>query len=113
MKKSSKCEFVGYNSIEKVLKMIDGKWKIRILYILALEENLRYGEIKRKVTPVTHKVLTSQLKELEKDGLIIRTEYPEVPPKVEYRLSQMGLDLIPSFDKICDWIIKYKKEGEI
>lgn len=102
-----KCEIVGYNSIEKVLDMVGGKWKVHILYILAEKSILRYGELKRNLDSVTHKVLSSKLKELEKDELIIRTEYPQIPPKVEYTLSEKGWDLIPMIDKMCDWIIKY------
>lgn len=109
MRKTDKCEVVGYVSIEKVLKMIGGKWKLRILYMLALEDKLRYGELQRALPPITHKVLSSQLKELEKDEIIIRKEYPMIPPKVEYMLSEKGVGLIPIVEKMCDWIIKYDK----
>ena len=60
---------VGYAKFEKVVNMIGGKWKLRIIYMLALHDVLRYGELKRLLTPITHKMLTAQLKELEKDGL--------------------------------------------
>ncbi len=95
---------IGYGKFETLVRMIGGKWKLRIIFFLAFHEVLRYGELKRLLHPVTHKMLTSQLKELQKDGLVVRTEYPQVPPKVEYSLSQMGRDLRPVVEKLCDWI---------
>jgi len=100
----------GYKSIEKVIDMISGKWKLRILYMLSLSECYRYGELKRKMGNISHKILTQQLKELENDKLIIRTEYPEIPPKVEYMLSDMGLGLIPVYAEFGKWILKYSNE---
>ncbi len=97
----------GYEKFEKVVNMIGGKWKLRIIYVLAFNEILRYGELKRILSPITHKMLTTQLKELEKDGLVNRKEYPQVPPKVEYSLTQMGKDLEPVVREIHTWITKY------
>ncbi len=97
----------GYEKFEKVVDMIGGKWKLRIIYILAFHEVLRYGELKRLLSPVTHKMLTTQLKELEKAGLVNRKEYQQVPPKVEYSLTQMGRDLEPVVKEIHTWIMRY------
>lgn len=102
-----KYELIGYSRIEKSLSMIDGKWKMRIMYMLGFHNVLRYGELKRQLAPITHKMLSAQLKELERDGLVERKEYPQVPPKVEYTMSAKGYDLLPMFDKFCDWIEKY------
>ena len=85
------------------LAVIDGKWKLRILYELACETTLRYGELKRNILPITHKMLSTQLKELESDGMVIRKEYPQVPPKVEYSLSPKGLSFLPILDDMCNW----------
>lgn len=63
--------------------------------------------LKVLLQPITHKMLTAQLKELEQDALIIRTAYQQIPPKVEYSLSQMGRDLRPVVEKMCDWITLY------
>lgn len=106
---NSKCVSVnyGYEGIEKVIDMISGKWKLRILYILSLSINYRYGELKKKLGNISHKILSQQLKELEKDGLIIRTEYPSIPPKVEYMLSDMGLGLIPTYEEFGKWILEH------
>lgn len=79
-----------YERFETIVGMIGGKWKLKIIYMLAFHEVLRYGELKRLLAPITHKMLTSQLKELEKDGLVVRKEYPQVPPKVEYYMSEKG-----------------------
>lgn len=98
---------IGYERFESVIDMIGGKWKLRIVFFLAFHEVLRYGELKKLLHPITHKMLTAQLKELERDGLVIRKEYPQVPPKVEYSLSQMGRDLRPVVDSIYNWILSY------
>ena len=87
----------------KTFSMINGKWKLRILYELACEKILRYSKLKRNLIPITHKMLSTQLKELEEDGIIIRKEYPQVPPKVEYFLSEKGISFIPIIDAMCDW----------
>ena len=100
----------GYERFETIVGMIGGKWKLRIIYMLAFYEVLRYGELKRLLAPITHKMLTNQLKELEKDGLIIRKEYPQVPPKVEYYMSEMGKGLRPVVRAMYEWIEKYDIE---
>lgn len=85
------------------MSLISGKWKMHILFLLSTRENYRYGELKRRLGKITHKMLSSQLKELENDDLIIRTQYNEVPPKVEYRISERGKSLIPVLSAICKW----------
>ncbi|NME83173.1 helix-turn-helix domain-containing protein [Clostridium sp. SM-530-WT-3G] len=85
------------------MSLISGKWKMHILFLLSRRENFRYGELKRKLGKITHKMLSNQLKELEKDDLIIRTQYNEVPPKVEYSLSERGKSLMPVLNAICIW----------
>ena len=73
--------------------------------MLAFQEILRYGELKRLLTPITHKMLSTQLKELEKDGLITRNVYQQIPPKVEYSMTEMGRDFRPVIKEMYDWII--------
>ena len=97
----------GYDRFERVVEMIGGKWNLRIIYMLALHDVLRYGELKKLLTPVTHKMLTTQLKELEKDRLVNRKEYPQIPPKVEYSLTDMGKDLEPLVKEMYHWIVKH------
>ncbi|WP_369899597.1 winged helix-turn-helix transcriptional regulator [Bacillus manliponensis] len=86
------------------LSLIGGKYKMIILYALYLNDGpVRYNELKRKIGNISFKTLTNTLKELERDQLIYRKEYPQVPPKVEYSLSEQGLSLIPVLDAICEW----------
>ena len=77
------------------ISLIEGKWKMHILFWLWKKETMRYGELRKALETVSHKMLSNQLKELESDGLITRTEYPQVPPKVEYSLTETGLSLMP------------------
>lgn len=76
---------------------------MQILFWLWKCETMRYNEIKKGLGIVTHKMLSNKLKELESDGLIIRHEYPQVPPKVEYMLSEKGKSLMPILQSICQW----------
>lgn len=85
------------------ISIIGGKWKMNIMFWLVEYNVLRYGELKRCIGPITDKILNNQLKELERDGIIIRKEYPQVPPKVEYSLSERGLSLMPILEEICKW----------
>lgn len=85
------------------LSLISGKYKMTILYWLAEENILRYNQLKRYLGAISHKTLSLSLKELETDGLILRTEYPQIPPKVEYSLSPKGRSLIPILDALCVW----------
>lgn len=101
-------ELLGPDRICEGLSMISGKWKLKLLYIVGYNEVIRYGEIKRQAAPITHKMLSTQLKELEINQLIIRKEYAQIPPKVEYSLSERGLGLIPMFDELFHWMIKYE-----
>ncbi len=88
--------------VEATLEKIGGKWKGIALYHL-LEGTKRYNELKRAVGNVTQRMLTKQLRELEKDGLIVRTVYPVVPPHVEYSLSEKGRTLAPILLALRDW----------
>ncbi|MEG0364785.1 MAG: helix-turn-helix domain-containing protein [Erysipelotrichales bacterium] len=83
--------------------MVEGKWKMHILFWLWKYDVMRYGEIKKSIGDITHKMLSTKLRELEDDDLIIRTEYPQIPPKVEYSLSIKGQSLMPVLDSLCKW----------
>ncbi|KAA0119904.1 transcriptional regulator, HxlR family [Methylobacterium sp. UNC378MF] len=89
-------------AVEATLRFIDGKWKGVILYHL-LEGTLRFNEIRRRLTSVTQRMLTNQLREMEADGLITRTIYPQVPPKVEYSLTERGRSLEPVIRALKTW----------
>ncbi|AND79493.1 winged helix-turn-helix transcriptional regulator [Streptococcus pantholopis] len=94
---------INMGPFNRALSLISGRWKMHILFWLSEYGVMRYGEIKKALGTVTHKMLSSRLKELEKDGLIIRQEYAQVPPKVEYSLSEVGEELIPLLRQICQW----------
>jgi len=88
--------------VEATLALIGGKWKGVVLWHL-LQGTLRFNEIRRRLPNVTQRMLTNQLRELETDGFIIRTVYPEVPPKVEYSLSERGRSLEPVILALKAW----------
>jgi len=89
-------------AVEAALSLIDGKWKGVVLFHL-LERTHRFSEIRRRIPNVTQRMLTNQLRELEADGLIRRTVYPEVPPKVEYSLTSRGRSLEPVIAALKSW----------
>lgn len=93
---------VYVSRIEVTLDYLGGKWKTVILYLLS-KEIMRFNELERAITGITHKMLTQQLRELERDGLINRNVYEEIPPKVEYSLTDLGVSLIPILNVMCSW----------
>ena len=93
-------EDTGFNY---TMSLIQGKYKMFILYTLMEFGVVRFNEMQKYIGTITFKTLSSTLKQLESDGLIIRTEYPQIPPKVEYSLSERGRSLMPILDQMCDW----------
>lgn len=101
-----------YNPVEFALSFIGGTWKMPILWRLN-KETMRYSELKKTLPHITHKMLSSQLKELEKHGLITRKAYAVVPPKVEYTISDKGRAAMPVIEVIRDYGISQMKEKGI
>lgn|GEM_PF-1230743 len=85
------------------LTLINGKYKMTILYCLAQFGCVRFNEMQRYIATISFKTLSANLKALEADGLVVRKEYPQIPPKVEYRLSEKGESLIPIIEAMCYW----------
>lgn len=85
------------------LSLIAGKYKIIIIYWLSENKMMRFNELQRSIGSISFKTLSVMLKELEADGLIVRKEYPQIPPKVEYSLSERGMSLLPLLNMMCDW----------
>ncbi|MDP4097810.1 helix-turn-helix transcriptional regulator [Paenibacillus sp. P96] len=85
------------------LSVIGGKWKMLIMYLLAEKQPVRFNDMKRQIGAITYKTLSSQLKELEADGMVKRKEYPQVPPKVEYSLTEKAETLLPVLEQLCEW----------
>ena len=93
--------------VETTLTLISDKWKVLILRDL-MPGTKRFGELRKSIGTVTQKVLTSQLRQMEESGLVIRTVYPEVPPRVEYTLTDLGRSLDPVLDAMRNWGEDYK-----
>ena len=94
------------------LSLISGKHKMVILYCLMEFHVVRFNELKRYLKNISDKTLSTNLKELEADRLIIRTEYPQIPPKVEYRLSPKGESLMSVLDQLCVWGEEHKSDRD-
>jgi DNA-binding HxlR family transcriptional regulator len=93
--------------LELTIDLIGGKWKGLILWHIGNKGVMRFGELSRLHPGLTGKMLAQQLRELENDGLVQRKAYPELPPKVEYRLTQMSTQLIPILDEMVEWAKRY------
>ena len=97
----------GNCPVTPVVQMLQGKWKLQILYELCIKCPMRFGELKKMLKPITNTALTNALKELEADDLIQRIQYNEMPLRVEYFLTEKGRDLLPVFYAISQWGMKY------
>lgn len=92
------------SGIDDVFKMLEGRWKMIIIFHLFDRSILRFSELERAIPGVSQKVLTQQLRDLERDGVVERTIYPQVPPRVEYRLSAWGQGMCPALDALLKWL---------
>lgn len=104
--KSYRCYF------ELTLDLIGGKWKPVILYYIGYFGKLRYAEIRRNIPNLTERMLTKQLRELEQDGIIHREVFPEIPPKVEYSLTEKGLSIMPLLIELKNWGQDYYNDNK-
>jgi DNA-binding HxlR family transcriptional regulator len=105
---AGRCRVIPGCPIVATIDLIGGKWKIAILWLLK-KRTRRFNELRRILSPVTHKVLVQQLRALEARNLIARKVYPEVPPKVEYSLTTQGKKLIPILYAMSDWGKEYSE----
>lgn len=103
---------VYYNPVEFALSFIGGTWKMPILWRLN-QNTMRYSELKKTLPHITHKMLSSQFRELEKHELVIREVFPVVPPKVEYTITKKGKEVIPLIEAIRNYGLKIMKEKGI
>lgn len=101
--KKSKVAIERCTTISTVQKILGGKWKIEILYYIGIRNIQRFGELRRHIGDITESSLTKQLRELEADGFISRYDYKEVPPRVEYSLTELGKSFMPVLDVIKEW----------
>jgi DNA-binding HxlR family transcriptional regulator len=98
------------SGVETALRMLEGRWKMVIIFQLFDRGTLRFSELERAIPGVSQKVLINQLRELEKDGIVERQVYPQVPPKVEYKLSKWGEAMCPALDLLLEWTAKRPNE---
>lgn len=98
-------------TVSVTLGVIGGKWKSLILWHLSFK-TLRFSQLQRRLSTVTQKMLTQQLRELEADGLVHREIYAEVPPRVEYSLTERGRSVVPILEMMCQWGKDYLKSSE-
>jgi DNA-binding HxlR family transcriptional regulator len=89
--------------VEEVLRLLDGRWKLLILFHLFDGKVQRYSDLERLIPGISQKMLAQQLRKLEADGIVTRKLYPQVPPKVEYRLTEWGQALCPALDGLLKW----------
>lgn len=85
------------------LTLIGSKWRLPIIWALWKNKRIRYNELKRQVDGITNMVLSQSLKEMEKQGLVVRTQFMEIPPRVEYSLTEAGEAIIPSLKSLAEW----------
>ncbi|VEB98553.1 Uncharacterized HTH-type transcriptional regulator yybR [Cedecea lapagei] len=94
------------SGVEHVLRLLEGRWKLILLFHLFDGEVQRYSDFEKLIPGISQKMLSQQLRQLEADGIVSRTVYPQVPPKVEYRLTEWGQALCPALDAMLKWAEK-------
>src|SRR3984893_6255648 len=91
------------SGVETAFRMLEGRWKMIIIFHLFDRSVLRFSELERAIPGISQKMLIQQLRELERDGIVERTIYPQVPPKVEYSLTKWGKAMCPTLDSLLEW----------
>lgn len=94
------------SGVEQVLRLLEGRWKLIILFHLFDGKVQRYSDFEKLIPGISQKMLAQQLRQLESDGIVSRTVYPQAPPKVEYRLTEWGQALCPALDAMLKWAEK-------
>ena len=106
-------ECLGESGFSYTLSLINGKYKMTILYTLSEFGVVRFNELKRYIGNISYKTLSTTLKELEHDQLVHQEEFPQIPPKVEYSLTERGRSLIPILDGMCEWGSTHRLSGSV
>ena len=96
--------------VEEALEMIEGRWKLVILFHLFGGHVLRFSDLERAIPQISQKMLAQQLRQLEADGMVRRIVHPQVPPKVEYRLTDWGQSVCPALDALLKWLASQERE---
>jgi DNA-binding HxlR family transcriptional regulator len=100
------------SGVEAAFRILEGRWKMIIIFHLFARGVLRFSELERAIPAVSQKMLIQQLRELERDGIVSRTVYPQVPPKVEYDLTAWGKAMCPALDALLEWAAMRPDLGE-
>jgi DNA-binding HxlR family transcriptional regulator len=98
--------------VETVMGLIAGKWKPAIIYSLVMGGTLRFSELRKRIPRVSQRMLTQQLRDLERHGFVARVYHPQIPPRVEYSVTKLGRSLHPIFKGVCDWASRNFPEVE-
>lgn len=98
--------------VETIIRLLDGRWKLIILFHLFDGKVQRYSDFERLIPGISQKMLAQQLRQLETDGIVARKVYPQVPPKVEYRLTDWGQALCPALDALLQWAEQRPSSGD-
>jgi DNA-binding HxlR family transcriptional regulator len=98
--------------VETALRLLEGRWKLVILFHLFGGKVLRFSDLERAIPDITQKMLGQQLRQMETDGIVVRTAYPQVPPRVEYSLTVWGQELCPALDAILKWAERRQQVSE-
>src|SRR5215472_14120359 len=98
--------------VEMIMGIIAGKWKPAIIYALVMNGTLRFNDLRRLIAGVSQRMLTQQLRDLERHGIVRRVVHPEIPPRVEYSVTRLGRSLHPIFKSVCRWADKNFAEVE-
>lgn len=96
--------------MRRTLELLSGKWRTHIIYELCKRKTCRFGELKKALNPITNTMLTNTLRDLEQIGIVSRKQFNEIPPHVEYSLTQKGMDLLPVFTELAKWGESYLEE---
>lgn len=104
---SSSTTASGDCPVTSLILMLQGKWKNQVIFAMSLNDTIRFGQLKKEVAGITNTMLTNTLRELEADGLIYREQFNEIPPHVEYSLTEKGRNLFPIFYEMLKWGLHY------
>ncbi|HEY4200231.1 MAG TPA: helix-turn-helix domain-containing protein [Devosiaceae bacterium] len=99
--------------VETVIRMLEGRWKLVILFQLFGGKSLRFSDLERAIPSISQKMLIQQLRQMEADGILSRLVHPQVPPKVEYGLTEWGQSLCPALDALLQWADKAPAEASL
>ncbi|MDE6377358.1 MAG: helix-turn-helix transcriptional regulator [Duncaniella sp.] len=119
LRKEERNSIIEICPVRNVIARFGNKWALLVVLVLSEHESVRFNELCRLIPDISSRVLSGTLRTLEADGIVLRTVYPEVPPKVEYRLTEMGLSLVPLIVSLTEWaqnnirkIFKHRQEFE-